>query len=93
MLRRGLFRPCVRFRRRLEDRPRALIESDSGMPSAQHRRRPPVPFAEQRHQGGHERRADDERVDEHRDHRAEPDLLEEDDLGGWVLTSTTGVPK
>ena len=43
-------------------------------------RRPPIPFPEQLHQRGHEERADDRRVDEDRERRPDPVLLDEDDL-------------
>ena len=59
-----------------------LAEPDPAVQAAQRRRRPPVPFAEQPHQRGDQQRPDDRRVDQHGDRRPDPELLDEDDLGG-----------
>ena len=63
-------------------RPGRLAEADPVVQAAQRGRRPPVPLAEQRHQGRHQQRADDGGVDQHRQGRAHAELLDEQHPGG-----------
>src|SRR6185312_3920710 len=55
---------------------------DAIVEAAQARRSPPVPATQERHQGGHEQRADDERVEQDAHGHRHSDLLDEGDRAG-----------
>jgi hypothetical protein len=52
-----------------------LVQPDAGVQLPEPPRRPPVPPTHEGHQGGHQERPDDARVDGDRERGAEPELL------------------